>query len=197
MRNYYIHILIWGISIIISSIFAIYKKDSIYNIAIVWGMCAIFFVLYYLMKFIGFMKFNKINIKVTETGVFSGRAFGIFFNMFVLQYILELYEHVLLCVIFSICSIIILCLVRKDIKSFFTNNDWKFSYYEIYIALNLLLSSIGSIIGYYKDILIVHVDCVGTVAKIILMLIYVILTIISVIPNSFIMRVATVNDELK
>lgn len=70
MRNYYIHILIWGISIIISSIFAIYKKDSIYNIAIVWGMCAIFFVLYYLMKFIGFMKFNKINLNYSRNSFF-------------------------------------------------------------------------------------------------------------------------------
>ena len=69
------------------------------------------------------------NILISETGVFSGRAFGIFFNMFVLQYILELYQNMSLSIIFIVCSVTMLFLLRQDIKNFFTQNGWKNSYY--------------------------------------------------------------------
>ena len=198
MQNYFIHIMIWGISIVISSILALYQKDSGCNIAIVWSMCAIYFVLYYLTRFVKFAKVEKKNMVVSETGIFSGRAFGIFVNMYVLQYVLELYKHILLCIILSFCSVIVLVLLRKNIKGFFEKNEWNSLYYEIYISFNVLLSSIASFIGYYnKDFLMVDIDYVGITAKILLIIIYIIVTVISVMPNSFIMRVATINDELK
>ena len=198
MQNYFIHIMIWGISIAISSILALYQKDFGCNIAIVWSMCAIYFVLYYLTRFVKFAKVEKKNMVVSETGIFSGRAFGIFVNMYVLQYIMELYKNIFVCTIFLVCSVVILFLLRKDIKNFFTRNEWKFSYYEIYIAFTLLLSSILSIIGFYRrDLLMVDVSQVGIGVKILLMFTYGIITLISVIPDSFVMKVATINDGNK
>ena len=116
MQNYFIHIMIWGISIAISSILALYQKDS----GIVWSMCAIYFVLYYLTRFVKFTKVEKKNMVVSETGIFGSRA-----------------------------------------------------------------------------LLMVDVSQVGIGVKILLMFTYGIITLISVIPNSFMMKVATINDGNK
>jgi len=198
MKNYFIHITIWAIGIIISTIMALYGNGVDYNIAIVWVLCAIYFVLYYITRTVKFIRTDTSRITIGKSGIFSGRAFGIFINMFVLQYVMELYKNIFMCMVFVVCSIVILFLLRKDIKNFFTKNEWKFSYYEIYIAFTLLLSSILSIIGFYRrDLLMVDVSQVGISVKILLMFTYGIITLISVIPDSFVMKVATINDENK
>lgn len=89
----------------------------------------------------------------------------------------------------------VLYLFRKDIKNFFSENNWKLSYYGIYIAFNVLMSSIDSIIGfYYEDFLLINISQVALGIKIILMLVYGIISVISVVPDSFIMKVATRNE---
>ncbi len=197
MQKYLTHIIIWSIGSIISVVLALHDQSSVYNIAILWGMCALYYILYYFISVIKFIKIGKKKNIVSKTGVFSGRAFGIFCNMFVLQYIMELYQHIFLCVILIVWSSVIIYLLRKDIRNFFTKNDWKFSYYGIYIALNVLFSSIDSIIGfYYEDFLLVSINQIEIDTKILLMLIYGFISVISIIPDSFIMKVATRNEEL-
>lgn len=195
MKNYFLHIIIWGIGVIISFLLALYEKDSVYGIAILWGMCGLYFVLYYFTQITKCVKTEKKKNVVSKTGVFSGRAFGIFCNMFVLQYIMELYQHILLCMSLFVWSGAVLYLFRKDIKNFFSENNWKLSYYGIYIAFNVLMSSIDSIIGFYcEDFLLINISQVALGIKIILMLVYGIISVISVVPDSFIMKVATRNE---
>lgn len=137
---------------------------------------------------------------VSRTGVFSGRAFGIFYNMFVIQYLMELYLHVKLCAILILLSLVVLWLFSKDIWGFFTENSWKTSFYVIYVMCDTLLSGIYSIIGaYQEDVLLVDMESspVTVKVKVLLIAVYLMITVVSVIPNSFIMKVATKNEELK
>ena len=130
-------------------------------------------------------------------GVASGRAFGIFVNMFVLQYITELYKSPKKSMFLVICSIIILFIFRKEVIKFYIENGWEFSFMIIYVATNILFTGIYSLIGfYYEEVLMVIVEYIPFQVKGLLIFIYILVSLISVVPNSFIMKVATINEDL-
>ena len=130
-------------------------------------------------------------------GVASGRAFGIFVNMFVLQYITELYKSPEKSIFLAICSIIILFIFRKEVIKFYIENGWGFSFMIIYVATNILFTGIYSLIGfYYEEVLMVIVEYIPFQVKVLLIFIYILVSLISVVPNSFIMKVATINEDL-
>lgn len=192
MKKYIVHITVWGLGIIICLFMTEFYNNSISNYVVLWGMCALFFVTYYVCTFLSTRRKQH---SISQNGVFSGRAFGIFVNIFVVQYIMELYQHIQLCAFLLIGSGMILFFFRKDIVDFFTKNNWKFTFYWIYLAFNILLACIDSVIGcFFEGFLMVNIGHVETKIKIILMLVYLAVSFMSVIPNSFIMRIATKNE---
>lgn len=52
MQKYLTHIIIWSIGSIISVVLALHDKSSVYNIAILWGLCALYYILYYFISVI-------------------------------------------------------------------------------------------------------------------------------------------------
>ena len=153
-----------------------------------------FYAVYYISMI---SEIKKIDCKLNESGIFGGRGMGILINMFSLQYIFELYKKPLVCIVLIVVSVIVLILSRKYIKFFWTKNIWSRQFLLIFIAFNVLASSIGSVLGYKcDDILLVNVENVSNVTKLILIIFYIVIFKNTELPNSFFIRFASKNEAL-
>lgn len=195
MKKYIVHFIIWGLGII--SYYILDKTtagDEFQNISVLLIGCLMFYAVYYISMI---SEIKKIDCKLNESGIFGGRGMGILINMFSLQYIFELYKKPLVCIVLIVVSVIVLILSRKYIKSFWTKNIWSRQFLLIFIAFNVLASSIGSVLGYkWDDILLVNVENVSNVTKLILIIFYIVIFKNTELPNSFFIRFASKNEAL-
>lgn len=195
MKKYIVHFIIWGLGII--SYYILEKTtagDEFQNISVLLIGCLMFYAVYYISMI---SEIKKIDCKLNESGIFGGRGMGILINMFSLQYIFELYKKPLVCIVLIVVSVIVLILSRKYIKSFWTKNIWSRQFLLIFIAFNVLASSIGSVLGYkWDDILLVNVENVSNVTKLILIIFYIVIFKNTELPNSFFIRLASKNEAL-
>ena len=195
MKKYIVHFIIWGLGII--SYYILDKTtagDEFQNISLLLIGCLMFYAVYYISMI---SEIKKIDCKLNESGIFGGRGMGILINMFSLQYIFELYKKPLVCIVLIVVSVIVLILSRKYIKSFWTKNIWSRQFLLIFIAFNVLASSIGSVLGYkWDDILLVNVENVSNVTKLILIIFYIVIFKNTELPNSFFIRFASKNEAL-
>ena len=195
MKKYIVHFIIWGLGII--SYYILDKttaRDEFQNISLLLIGCLMFYAVYYISMI---SEIKKIDCKLNESGIFGGRGMGILINMFSLQYIFELYKKPLVCIVLIVVSVIVLILSRKYIKSFWTKNIWSRQFLLIFIAFNVLASSIGSVLGYkWDDILLVNVENVSNVTKLILIIFYVVIFKNTELPNSFFIRFASKKEAL-
>lgn len=195
MKKYIVHFIIWGLGII--SYYILDKTtagDEFQNISLLLIGCLMFYAVYYISMI---SEIKKIDCKLNESGIFGGRGMGILINMFSLQYIFELYKKPLVCSVLIVVSVIVLILSRKYIKSFWTKNIWSRQFLLIFIAFNVLASSIGSVLGYkWDDILLVNVKNVSNVTKLILIIFYIVIFKNTELPNSFFIRLASKNEAL-
>ena len=195
MKKYIVHFIIWGLGII--SYYILDKTtagDEFQNISLLLIGCLMFYAVYYISMI---SEIKKIDCKLNESGIFGGRGMGILINMFSLQYIFELYKKPLVCIVLIVVSVIVLILSRKYIKSFWTKNIWSRQFLLIFIAFNVLTSSIGSVLGYkWDDILLVNVENVSNVTKLILIIFYVVIFKNTELPNSFFIRFASKKEAL-
>lgn len=194
-EKYIVHFIIWGLGII--SYYILDKTtagDEFQNISLLLIGCLMFYAVYYISMI---SEIKKIDCKLNESGIFGGRGMGILINMFSLQYIFELYKKPLVCIVLIVVSVIVLILSRKYIKSFWTKNIWSRQFLLIFIAFNVLASSIGSVLGYkWDDILLVNVENVSNVTKLILIIFYVVIFKNTELPNSFFIRFASKKEAL-
>lgn len=195
MKKYIVHFIIWGLGII--SYYILDKTtagDEFQNISLLLIGCLMFYAVYYISMI---SEIRKIDCKLNESGIFGGRGMGILINMFSLQYIFELYKKPLVCIVLIVVSVIVLILSRKYIKSFWTKNIWSKQFLLIFIAFNVLASSIGSVLGYkWDDILLVNVENVSNVTKLFLIIFYIVIFKNTELPNSFFIRFAYKNEAL-
>ena len=195
MKKYIVHFIIWGLGII--SYYILDKTtagDEFQNISLLLIGCLMFYAVYYISMI---SEIKKIGCELNESGIFGGRGMGILINMFSLQYIFELYKKPLVCIVLIVVSVIVLILSRKYIKSFWTKNIWSRQFLLIFIAFNVLASSIGSVLGYkWDDILLVNVENVSNVTKLILIIFYIVIFKNTELPNSFFIRFASKNEAL-
>lgn len=195
MKKNIVHFIIWGLGII--SYYILDKTtagDEFQNISLLLIGCLMFYAVYYISMI---SEIKKIDCKLNESGIFGGRGMGILINMFSLQYIFELYKKPLVCIVLIVVSVIVLILSRKYIKSFWTKNIWSRQFLLIFIAFNVLASSIGSVLGYkWDDILLVNVENVSNVTKLILIIFYIVIFKNTELPNSFFIRLASKNEAL-
>lgn len=195
MKKYIVHFIIWGLGII--SYYILDKTtagDEFQNISLLLIGCLMFYAVYYISMI---SEIKKIDCKLNESGIFGGRGMGILINMFSLQYIFELYKKPLVCIVLIVVSVIVLILSRKYIKSFWAKNIWSRQFLLIFIAFNVLASSIGSVLGYkWDDILLVNVENVSNVTKLILIIFYIVIFKNTELPNSFFIRLASKNEAL-
>lgn len=195
MKKYIVHFIIWGLGII--SYYILDKTtagDEFQNISLLLIGCLMFYAVYYISMI---SEIKKIECELNESGILGGRGMGILINMFSLQYIFELYKKPLVCIVLIVFSAIVLILSRKYIKSFWTKNIWSRQFLLIFIAFNVLASSIGSVLGYkWDDILLVNVENVSNVTKLILIIFYIVIFKNTELPNSFFIRFASKNEAL-
>ena len=195
MKKYIVHFIIWGLGVIIYYILdKTTTGDEFQNISLLLIGCLMFYAVYYISMI---SEIKKIEYELNESGIFGGRGMGILINMFSLQYIFELYKKPLVCIVLIVVSVIVLILSRKYIKSFWTKNIWSRQFLLIFIAFNVLASSIGSVLGYkWDDILLVNVENVSNVTKLILIIFYIVIFKNTELPNSFFIRLASKNEAL-
>ena len=195
MKKYIVHFIIWGLGII--SYYILDKTtagDEFQNISVLLIGCLMFYAVYYISMI---SEIKKIECELNESGIFGRRGMGILINMFSLQYIFELYKKPLVCIVLIVVSVIVLILSRKYIKSFWSKNIWSRQFLLIFIAFNVLASSIGSVLGYkWDDILLVNVENVSNVTKLILIIFYIVIFKNTELPNSFFIRFASKNEAL-
>lgn len=195
MKKYIVHFIIWGLGII--SYYILDKTtagDEFQNISLLLIGCLMFYAVYYISMI---SEIKKIECELNESGIFGGCGMGILINMFSLQYIFELYKKPLICIVLIVVSVIVLILSRKYIKSFWTKNIWSRQFLLIFIAFNVLASSIGSVLGYkWDDILLVNVENVSNITKLILIIFYIVIFKNTELPNSFFIRFASKNEAL-
>lgn len=195
MKKYIVHFIIWGLGII--SYYILDKTtagDEFQNISLLLIGCLMFYAVYYISMI---SEIKKIECELNESGILGGRGMGILINMFSLQYIFELYKKPLVCIVLIVFSAIVLILSRKYIKSFWSKNIWSRQFLLIFIAFNVLASSIGSVLGYkWDDILLVNVENVSNVTKLILIIFYIVIFKNTELPNSFFIRFASKNEAL-
>ena len=195
MKKYIVHFIIWGLGII--SYYILDKTtagDEFQNISLLLIGCLMFYAVYYISMI---SEIKKIEYELNESGIFGGRGMGILINMFSLQYIFELYKKPLVCIVLIVVSVIVLILSRKYIKSFWSKNIWSRQFLLIFIAFNVLASSIGSVLGYkWDDILLVNVENVSNVTKLFLIIFYIVIFKNTELPNSFFIRLASKNEAL-
>ena len=195
MKKYIVHFIIWGLGII--SYYILDKTtagDEFQNISLLLIGCLMFYAVYYISMI---SEIKKIECELNESGIFGARGMGILINMFSLQYIFELYKKPLVCIVLIVVSVIVLILSRKYIKSFWSKNIWSRQFLLIFIAFNVLASSIGSVLGYkWDDILLVNVENVSNVTKLILIIFYIVIFKNTELPNSFFIRFASKNEAL-
>lgn len=195
MKKYIVHFIIWGLGII--SYYILDKTtagDEFQNISVLLIGCLMFYAVYYISMI---SEIKKIECELNESGILGGRGMGILINMFSLQYIFELYKKPLVCIVLIVVSVIVLILSRKYIKSFWSKNIWSRQFLLIFIAFNVLTSSIGSVLGYkWDDILLVNVENVSNVTKLILIIFYIVIFKNTELPNSFFIRLASKNEAL-
>ena len=195
MKKYIVHFIIWGLGII--SYYILDKTtagDEFQNISLLLIGCLMFYAVYYISMI---SEIKKIKCELNESGIFGGRGMGILINMFSLQYIFELYKKPLVCIVLIVVSVIVLILSRKYIKSFWSKNIWSRQFLLIFIAFNVLASSIGSVLGYkWDDILLVNVENVSNITKLILIIFYIVIFKNTELPNSFFIRFASKNEAL-
>lgn len=195
MKKYIVHFIIWGLGVI--SYYILDKTtagDEFQNISLLLIGCLMFYAVYYISMI---SEIKKIECELNESEIFGGRGMGILINMFSLQYIFELYKKPLVCIVLIVVSVIVLILSRKYIKSFWTKNIWSRQFLLIFIAFNVLASSIGSVLGYkWDDILLVNVENVSNVTKLILIIFYIVIFKNTELPNSFFIRLASKNEAL-
>lgn len=87
--------------------------------------------------------------------------------------------------------------IIRNLVSFYTKNIWSRQFLLIFIAFNVLASSIGSVLGYkWDDILLVNVENVSNVTKLILIIFYIVIFKNTELPNSFFIRFASKNEAL-
>lgn len=118
MKKYIVHFIIWGLGII--SYYILDKTtagDEFQNISLLLIGCLMFYAVYYISMI---SEIKKIECELNESGIFGGRGMGILINMFSLQYIFELYKKPLVCIVLIVFSAIVLILLRKYIKSFWS-----------------------------------------------------------------------------
>lgn len=145
MRKYIIHFTIWLIGLFCYGILYNFAHQSeIRSMSILLVGCLLFYSIYYISFF---SKAKKVEYSVNASGVLGGRGVGLLINMYVLEYILELYDNLFIAHILVIGSIIILFIFRKYIKSFWTENLWNRHLTIVFFAFNILISALISLLG--------------------------------------------------
>jgi hypothetical protein len=92
MKKYVLNILVWIVSITVG-LFIYNKTGLLYEmLKTVWMINFLFWIVYYLSCLKIGSKLPS-NIEITKEDVASGRCFGIFINMFLVQYSFGTYDN--------------------------------------------------------------------------------------------------------
>ena len=143
---------------------------------------------------------NKGNMKIIMRKYiihFTIWLIGLLINMFVLEYIFELYDNLFISHILVIGSIIILFIFRKYIKSFWTENLWNRHLTIVFFAFNILISALISLLGVIcEDFVLVEVDSISVKYKVMLIIIYILVFKITQMPDSVFIKFSSKNADI-
>lgn len=195
MRKYILHFTIWLIGLFCYGIlYNFADQNELHSMSILLVGCLLFYSIYYISFF---SKVKKVEYNVNKSGVLGGRGVGLLINMFVLEYILELYDNILISHILVISSVIILAIYRKYIKTFWTENIWNIQLAIIFLAFNTLISALIALLGVIcEDFVLVEVDSISFRYKVVLIIIYIVIFKITQMPDSVFIKLSSKNATI-
>ena len=195
MRKYILHFTIWLIGLFCYGILYNFEdQNELRSMSILLVGCLLFYSIYYISFF---NKVKKVEYNVNKSGVLGGRGVGLLINMFVLEYILELYDNILISHILVISSVIILAIYRKYIKTFWTENIWNIQLAIIFLAFNTLISALIALLGVIcEDFVLVEVDSISFRYKVVLIIIYIVIFKITQMPDSVFIKLSSKNATI-
>lgn len=195
MRKYILHFTIWLIGLFCYGIlYNFADQNELHSMSILLVGCLLFYSIYYISFF---NKVKKVEYNVNKSGVLGGRGVGLLINMFVLEYILELYDNILISHILVISSVIILAIYRKYIKTFWTENIWNIQLAIIFLAFNTLISALIALLGVIcEDFVLVEVDSISFRYKVVLIIIYIVIFKITQMPDSVFIKLSSKNATI-
>lgn len=195
MRKYILHFNIWLIGLFCYGIlYNFADQNELRSMSILLVGCLLFYSIYYISFF---NKVKKVEYNVNKSGVLGGRGVGLLINMFVLEYILELYDNILISHILVISSVIILAIYRKYIKTFWTENIWNIQLAIIFLAFNTLISALIALLGVIcEDFVLVEVDSISFRYKVVLIIIYIVIFKITQMPDSVFIKLSSKNATI-
>ena len=195
MRKNIIHFTIWLIGLFCYGILYNFEHQrEIRSMSILLVGCLLFYSIYYISFF---SKAKKVEYSVNASGVLGGRGVGLLINMFVLEYILELYDNLFISHILVIGSIIILFIFRKYVKYFWTENLWNRHLTIVFFAFNILISALISLLGVIcEDFVLVEVDSISVKYKVMLIIIYMLVFKITQMPDSVFIKFSSKNADI-
>lgn len=192
MYKIYLHLFLWLMGIMVYCVMRTAGETSILkNISVLFILCALFFGLYYISYF---MKNRKKEYSINSEGVLGGRGFGILLNFFIVEIILELEKKTVWSVSLIAVAIVVLYIFRKNVKSFWVENIWKKEFYYIYFSFTTFAAGVLGLLN--KEYHIIDLGEVSNIAKIILLIFYLLIFWISEMPNSIIIRFSSKNEEI-
>ena len=195
MIKYILHFTIWLIGLFCYGILYNFEdQNELRSMSILLVGCLLFYSIYYISFF---NKVKKVEYNVNKSGVLGGRGVGLLINMFVLEYILELYDNILISHILVISSVIILAIYRKYIKTFWTENIWNIQLAIIFLAFNTLISALIALLGVIcEDFVLVEVDSISFRYKVVLIIIYIVIFKITQMPDSVFIKLSSKNATI-
>lgn len=193
MKKIMLHFMIWAISIV-TGLILYNKSGAIYDmLRFVWIINLLFWIFYYQSR-LWKKKVLPKDMQIAQSDVASARCCGIFFNMFLAQCVLETYHNLTKTYLLFAVSLVFVLAFRKSFLPFFADNQWKWTYLGVYLPMIGLTASIDSFLGnYIEEIKLLDADNVSIVAKIVLVFFMMLLTYMTIYPDSFFMRVSARN----
>lgn len=196
MKKNVIHILVVGSCFLIAG-FVLRDKDAIIdNIGWIILLSLFYFIAYNIL--VVKKRKKKIEKRIIDSGVFGARGLGMLINTFLLAYILDCYVYTKLSYGMIIIGIGGLIYWRKAIPIFWKSNIWNAELFFVYLSTNAIFSGIYGIASTF-DRTLLFVDLPnGTsyIAKIVLLVIYVIVCRVFLVEDNWFMKIISINDQL-
>lgn len=135
---------------------------------------------------------TKIDNTISSDGIAGARSVGIFVNAILLPWSLGWFKNIYVDVLMLLGALFCIVKGKKYFKRFFCENNWEKEYWFIYWGGVLMLGGIYSILSYYG---IAPCGIVNIYGRVFIVLLFGVITKMSLPPNTWLAKFATKNYE--
>lgn len=135
---------------------------------------------------------NKIDNTISSDGIAGARLLGIFLNSILLPWCLGWFHNMYFNIFMLIGSVYCTTKGKGYFKDFFCKNNWRKEYWYVFGECILMISGIYSVLSYYG---LAPCGVVNVYIRALLALLFLVVSRISLPPNTWLAKFATKNYE--